>query len=92
MHKHLDLATLLTLAITLGLFVIALFEKGFTHDLLLEAGVFLVSVKLVIMSYKANTNISTLDSQLLTMTTSLQRIEQSLRPDPLSDSAPPASS
>jgi len=92
MHKHLDLGTQLTLAITLGLFVIALFEKGFTHDLLLEAGVFLVSVKLVIMSYKANTNISTLDSQLLTMTTSLQRIEQSLRPDPLSDSAPPASS
>ncbi len=48
MHKHLDLGTQLTLAITLGLFVIALFEKGFTHDLLLEAGVFLVSVKLVI--------------------------------------------
>ena len=73
-------------------FVIALFEKGFTHDLLLEAGVFLVSVKLVIMSYKANTNIATLDSQLITMTTSLQRIERLLRPDPPSDSAPPASS
>jgi hypothetical protein len=26
--------------------------KGFTHDLLLEAGVFLVSVKLIIMSYE----------------------------------------
>ena len=92
MRKHLDLGTQLTLAITLGLFVIALFEKGFTHDLLLEAGVFLVSVKLVIMSYKANTNISTPDSQLITMTTSLQRIEQLLRPDPRSDAAPPASS
>jgi len=34
MHKHHDLGTQLTLAITLGLFVIALFEKGFTHDLL----------------------------------------------------------
>jgi hypothetical protein len=62
MHKRLDLGTQFTLAITLGLFVIALFEKGFTHDLLLEARVFLVSVKLVIMSYKANTNIATLDS------------------------------
>ena len=92
MHKHLDLGTQLTLAVTLVLFVIALFEKGFTHDLLLEAGVFLVSLKLVIMSYKANTNIATLDSQLITMTTSLQRIEQLLRPDPRSDSAPPASS
>jgi len=92
MRKRLNLGTQLTLAITLGLFVIALFEKGFTHDLLLEARVFLVSVKLVIMSYKANTNIATLDSQLITMTTSLQRIEQLLRPNPPSDSAPPASS
>ena len=32
MHKHHDLGTQLTLAITLGLFVIALFEKGFTYD------------------------------------------------------------
>ena len=91
MHKHLDLGTQLTLAITLVLFVIALFEKGFTHDLLLEAGVFLVSVRPVIMSHKANTNIATLDSQLITMTTSLQRIEQLLRPDPISGTAAPAS-
>jgi hypothetical protein len=34
------------------LFGVALFEKGFTHDILLEAGVFLVSVKLIIMSHK----------------------------------------
>jgi hypothetical protein len=29
-----------------------LFTKGFTHNLLLEAGVFLVSVKLILMAYK----------------------------------------
>jgi hypothetical protein len=29
-----------------------LFAKGFTHNLLLEAGVFLVSVKLILMAYK----------------------------------------
>jgi hypothetical protein len=34
------------------LFTIALFTKGFTHDLLLEAGVFLVSLKLILMAYK----------------------------------------
>jgi hypothetical protein len=79
MHKHLDLGTQLTLAVTLVFFVIALFEKGFTHDLLLEAGVFLVSVKLVIMSYKANLSIGALDSQLIAMKSSLQRIEQSLQ-------------
>ncbi len=78
MRKHLDLGTQFTLAITLVLFVIALFEKGFTHDLLLEAGVFLVSVKLVIMSFKANVNLGALDSQLIAMRSSLQRIEQSL--------------
>jgi hypothetical protein len=39
------------MAITLFLFMAALFAKGFTHDLLLEAGVFLVSVKLMLMTY-----------------------------------------
>jgi hypothetical protein len=29
-----------------------LFVKGFTHDLLLEAGVFLVSLKLILMARK----------------------------------------
>ena len=57
----------------------------------LEAGVFLVPVKLVIMSYKANTNVATLDSQLITMTTAFQRIEQLLRSDPISSTAAPAS-
>ena len=47
----LDVGSYLTIAATLVLFVIALLVKGLTHDMLLEAGVFLVSVKLVIMSY-----------------------------------------
>ena len=55
MSNHLDRSTQLTLAITLALFVVV-FEKGFTHDLLLEAAVFLVSVKLVLLSYKASVN------------------------------------
>ena len=40
------------MAMTLALFVGALFIKGLTHDLFLEAGVFLISVKLILMSYK----------------------------------------
>ena len=47
-----DPGSLVVIAITLVLFAWALFEKGLTHDLLLEAGVFMVSVKLIIMSYK----------------------------------------
>ncbi len=43
--------SLLVIAITFVLFVLALFTKGFTHDLLLEAAVFLVSVKLIMLSY-----------------------------------------
>ncbi|ABM02342.1 hypothetical protein Ping_0486 [Psychromonas ingrahamii 37] len=50
--KHFDLGSILIIMITFVLFVAALFFTGFTHDLLLEAGVFLVSVKLIIMAYK----------------------------------------
>lgn len=42
------------MGITLVLFVVALFTVGLTHDLLLEAGVFLVSVKLILMAYKSS--------------------------------------
>ena len=67
MHKHLDRGTQVTLGITLVLFVVALFTKGFSHDLLLEAAVFLVSVKLVIMSYKASMSIAALEDHLATL-------------------------
>jgi hypothetical protein len=53
MRRYLDLGSVLVIVITFALFVIALFMKGLSHDLLLEAGVFLVSVKLIIMSYKS---------------------------------------
>jgi hypothetical protein len=53
MKVLLDISSYLTIAITLVLFVMALFVNGLTHDVLLEAGVFLVSAKLVIMSYKS---------------------------------------
>jgi hypothetical protein len=52
MKRYLDRASFATLLLTLVLFVIALFVKGFTHDLLLEAGVFLVSIKIVLAGYK----------------------------------------
>ncbi len=52
MRKHFKIDSLAIILTTLVLFVIALFVKGITHDLLLEAGIFLVSVKLIIMAYK----------------------------------------
>lgn len=50
--RFLDTGSYAVMAATLVLFVVALFVKGLSHDLLLEAGVFLVSVKLIMMSYK----------------------------------------
>jgi hypothetical protein len=52
MRKHFDFWSILVIALTLVLFVIALVIKGLTHDVLLEAGVFMVSVKLILMSHK----------------------------------------
>ncbi|HEX4384223.1 MAG TPA: hypothetical protein VH083_14785 [Myxococcales bacterium] len=53
-QKRIDTVSTATIVITLVLFVVAVFEKGFTHDLLLEAGVFLVSVKLILSSAKTD--------------------------------------
>lgn len=50
--KRSDPWSLVVILLTLVLFVLALFIKGLTHDLLLEAGVFLVSLKLIMMGYK----------------------------------------
>ena len=52
MREHFDMTSMIVIIITFILFTLALFTKGFTHDLLLEVGIFLVSVKLIIMSYK----------------------------------------
>ena len=52
MSQHYDPWSIVVIVLTLVLFGVALFEKGFTHDILLEAGVFLVSAKLIIMSHK----------------------------------------
>ena len=51
MNKQFDFGSVLIIAITFVLFAIALFVKGLTKDLLLEAGVLLVSIKLIMMAY-----------------------------------------
>jgi len=54
MNKYFDLGSVVIIIITFFLFLIALFAKGFTHDLLLEAGVLLVSIKLIMMAYRSS--------------------------------------
>ena len=48
MKQHLDMGSLIVIIVTFILFLVAPFAKGFTHDLLLEAGVFLVSYSMQI--------------------------------------------
>jgi len=55
MKKNLDLGNAITIALTFILFTIALFATGFSKDILLEAGVLLVSVKIILMG-AANSN------------------------------------
>jgi len=62
--KHFDMGSILVIAITFALFASALFVSGFTHDILLEGGVFLVSVKLIIMAYKASINSNNIEREL----------------------------
>ena len=76
MFKHFDLGSLIVIMITFVLFALALFTKGFTHDLLLEAGVFLVSVKLIIMAYRNTMNNQRMARELAEIKTYLQGKEK----------------
>ena len=62
MKKHLSKTDLIIIGTTMALFITALFVKGITKDLLLEAGVLLVSIKLIIMNFHTSiTNKKILD-------------------------------
>lgn len=77
-REHFDAGSLVVIALTLVLFVVALLEKGFTHDMLLEAGVFLISVKLIMMAYKIGRREAAMEARLAQLTTLVERIEQRL--------------
>ena len=81
-REHLDTWSLLVMAITLVLFLAALFAKGLTHDLLLEAGVFLVSVKLILMAYKNSVSNESLRKKLDEIHAAVQQMRLLPPPDP----------
>ena len=64
MRKHFDVGSMMVIIVTFVLFTIALFTKGLTHDLLLETGVFLVSVKLILMAFKNSNNVKIFQKEL----------------------------
>ncbi|MEI6816612.1 MAG: hypothetical protein WCL14_08375 [Bacteroidota bacterium] len=55
MENKLDIGNIIVISLTVIVFVIALFLKGFTHEILLEVGVLLVSVKLIMITNKIST-------------------------------------
>lgn len=64
MRKHFDTGSMIVIIVTFLLFIMALFAKGLTQDLLLEAGVFLVSVKLIMMAYHNSVFIKSIENEL----------------------------
>jgi len=79
MNKYIDRGSILVAAITLGLFIAALFTKGLSHDLFLEAGVFLVSVKLIIMAYRSSVAVANLDKKLDAILAELSKQSERIR-------------
>jgi uncharacterized membrane protein len=73
MNRYIDKASLIVAVITLVLFVAALLSKGITHDLFLEAGVFLVSVKIIIQGYTNSVAIGLLDKKVDALSAALTR-------------------
>jgi len=71
MEKPMDIGSFIVAVLTLVLFLAALFTKGLTHDLFLEAGVFLVSVKIIVMSYKNGLALRRLDDKITAILESL---------------------
>jgi len=73
--RHIDSWSWVVIAITLVLFLVALFLKGLSHDLLLEAGVFLISVKLILMAYKNGAATEALKKKLDEIHAALERLK-----------------
>jgi len=64
LREHFDLPSIFVIVATIILFVMALYIKGLTHEMLLEGAVFLISVKLILASYKNSVTIKRLESKL----------------------------
>jgi predicted DNA-binding transcriptional regulator len=52
MNKSSDPWSIIIIILTVALFILALFVKGFTKGLLVECGVLMVSIKLILMAKK----------------------------------------
>jgi hypothetical protein len=70
------IVTIIIIVITVGLFVAAIFTKGLIHDIFLEAGVLLISIKIILLSYRNNAIIKNIQKQLDNMNSLLLSINK----------------
>ncbi len=80
-RRHLDPWSLVVILVTFFLFAVALLVEGIGHGLLLEAGVFLVSVKLILMAYRNSVTASDVNHRIEMLQATLERIEKRLATD-----------
>jgi len=64
LSQHFGKGSIIVIVITLILFIVALFVKGFTHELLLEIAIFLVSVKLILITYSNSVSSKNLEKKI----------------------------
>jgi hypothetical protein len=77
-RQHLDVPSQLVIGLTLLFFAMALVVKGLGRDLLLEAGVLLVSIKLIMIAYKTSVANERLLGELALVHEAVARIERRL--------------
>lgn len=80
MLRYFDRGSLAVMGVTLALFVAALFVGGFTHNLFIEAGVFLVSVKLIISAYRSSVATEEMKGKMEEILSAVRRLEKRERP------------
>lgn len=74
--RRFDFWSMVVISLTFVLFLVAVFIKGLTHELLQEAGVFLVSAKLILLSHKNSIAVERTDEHLRQIGTLLQTVER----------------
>ena len=71
-----SIVTIIIILITVGLFVAAIFTKGLTHDIFLESGVLLISIKIILLAYRNNAIVKNIQKQLDNMNSLLLLINK----------------
>jgi len=79
---HLDRASGIVIGLTFVLFAGSLLVKGLTHDIFLEGGVLLVSIKLILTTRRMDEHVTKLDDRIGEVLANLDRRAEGAAPPP----------